>query len=813
MRAPWRFGTRVGEELMARLGKAENRVGRAFGLETLLGKVIGSAPDIAMPMALGNKVRAFYETVARKDMPLIKNIEGTGTSRQGLEVMYERDRQVMLQEGSRTAREMYMQFRQRTAKEPIPSAPLERWKTQLRYALEDIGIKNLPTEGPMITFREFVHEAGVYQRMRQAGHTRPHEIPEINQVVDFYEKTIFRPMAERGVEVGIFPKAVLKNPHWVSQQWNVAAILNDSQQFLSLLQTAFRRQNAERAQKGKPPKWKNLEQEAQDTMNNIIHSPWGITSPFFKDEEILSKYEMKRVLTLPRDMIRDFAPFLENDLEKIAFGYTRTILPRILLKETFGEVGLKEYIKGIKQEYLEMASLPNLTKEQQKEILREMEAMVDYVRATRDIFLGRYKLPDNPGGVLQRVSRGFLQINNMRYLGKVILSQLPDLAGMIREFGWTRSMHTLGSVLMNATNVIKKSEDLQRAIGISETLLHTQMFEQSGILKNFAPQSFVERMLDRASEGFGMLSLMSPWNQMIKTMLALEGSMAAHDIGRKLSLGIELSSTEKNILARFRAGGLSENQLIAAFGEMAKWGDISNGVLFPQTSKWEDKGLARSFELFLRREVDVGTTTPGMFSRPLWAHTTLGRLLGQFRSFSMTATQAILLSGLQYRDSQILHGMLMSIFLGGLVFSLRQVIDGKELPQDPRVYFSEGLDRSGILGWIMDVNNIAEIASRNTLGINPWITGHRVSDWRAMDVYNAFLGPSFGTAADMVRAIGGHLSLQPNRADIKATRRLIPYQGLLYTDWLFDALEEGWGKLWGADQREREGRRVSYGVI
>ncbi len=798
---------------MATLGKAENRVGKAFGLETLLGRGIGSAPDIAMPMALGNKVRGFWERMARKDMPLIKNIEGTGESQQGLEVEFERSRQVALQDTSRSARDWYMEFRQRTAKEPVPDGALQRWKTQMKYALEDIGIKNLPAEGPMITYKEFIHEAGIYQRLRQAGETKPHEIPEVNKVVDYYENTIFKPLAQRGVDTGIFPATVLKNPHYLTQSWNVPAILEDSRKFLDLVETVLRRQNASALRKGKDPKWKNVPQDAQDLMDTIIRAPWGMTSPFFKDEEVLSKYEMKRSFNVPKDMVKPFSDFMENDLERLAFGYMRTILPRIMLKENFGEVGLKNFIAEVRKEYNEMASLPNLTKEQRREVLKEMEVMITYIQATRDIFLGRYKLPDDPGGVIQRVSRGFLQINNMRYLGKVVFASIPDLMGLVRSYGWARTTHTIGSVIANSSDIIKKAEDLQRAIGISETLLHTQMFEQTGILKNYAPQSGVERFLDRASEAFGMLTLMSPWNQLMKTMLALEGSGAAHDLGRKLAFRKALNPTDEAILRRFRAGGINEKHLIDIYGEISHWGDPSHGVIFPQTSKWENKSLAKTFENYLRREVDVGTTTPGMFTRPLWTHTTLGRHLGQFRSFSMTATQAILLSSLQYRDRLAVNGMLMGIFLGSFTFALRQVLDGKELPQDPRVYFAEGLDRSGVFGWLMDANNMAEIVSRNTIGLNPWLTGQRVSDWRAMDIYNAFLGPSFGTGADMARAIGGHMSMKPNMADIKATRRLIPYQNLIYIDWLFDNLEEGWGKLWGAQQRAEEAKGVPYGIV
>src|SRR5574340_656009 len=55
---------------------------------------------------------------------------------------------------------------------------------------------------------------------------------------------------------------------------------------------------------------------------------------------------------------------------------------------------------------------------------------------------------------------------------------------------------------------------------------------------------------------------------------------------------------------------------------------------------------------------------------------------------------------MQYRDRLAVNGMLMGIFLGSFTFALRQVLDGKELPQDPRVYFAEGLDRSGVFGWL-----------------------------------------------------------------------------------------------------------------
>jgi len=204
----------------------------------------------------------------------------------------------------------------------------------------------------------------------------------------------------------------------------------------------------------------------------------------------------------------------------------------------------------------------------------------------------------------------------------------------------------------------------------------------------------------------------------------------------------------------------------------------------------------RTFRAAIARETDKIIVTPGIGDRPLMMSQLLGspelaQLVFQFRGFAFASAQRVAIAGLQQRDAAVLNGFLLSVGLGMLSYFIRVPLSGYEFSDDPRVWVAEGVDRSGVMGWLFDVNNIAEKATRGQVGVNALVGGPQMTRYASRNVWGAILGPTMGTGDDLFRVTGGLATGEWNEGDTRALRRLVPYQNLFYLRWLLDQAEEG----------------------
>jgi hypothetical protein len=171
----------------------------------------------------------------------------------------------------------------------------------------------------------------------------------------------------------------------------------------------------------------------------------------------------------------------------------------------------------------------------------------------------------------------------------------------------------------------------------------------------------------------------------------------------------------------------------------------------------------------------------------------MGRLVGQFRSFQFAAMQRVSIAGLQQRDYRILAGIVAMSTLGMMSYVLKSnaVFGGYELSDDPAEWIINGIDRSGVAALPFELNNMVEKASWGTVGISPLLGAAPMSRYQSRNVTGALLGPTFGLAQDALQFTGSIASGQLQQQDIRAGRRLFPFQNVFYFRWLGDSVEEG----------------------
>jgi hypothetical protein len=170
--------------------------------------------------------------------------------------------------------------------------------------------------------------------------------------------------------------------------------------------------------------------------------------------------------------------------------------------------------------------------------------------------------------------------------------------------------------------------------------------------------------------------------------------------------------------------------------------------------------------------------------------------------------QKTTISGLQQADASVLAGAALMVGLGGLV----HVIKAKQGDHDPGLpkqwgmnqetsqFFVNAVDRSGLTGWVMDINATAEKVSRGTVGLSA-LTGKPIGRYATRNITASMLGPSVGTVEDFIRVTGSAVSGEWSQTDSKIMKRLIPYNNLFTIRSIFDKTQQGLDEYFGTPER------------
>ncbi|MDJ0894853.1 MAG: hypothetical protein QNJ92_06895 [Alphaproteobacteria bacterium] len=502
-----------------------------------------------------------------------------------------------------------------------------------------------------------------------------------------------------------------------------------------------------------------------------------------------------RVFNIPDNLIEEF---LESDIEMMGRIYTRTLAPDLELIREFGDADMTTEIAAITAEYARMAranagdekTLTRLQKRKDADI-RDVSAMRDRIRGTYQ--LGRI----NPDGVISRAGRIARNLNYLRLLGGMTVSAFPDMFRAVMIHGIGRTMGDgVVPLITNLRNARLAMKEVRRAGTALDMIMDSRTMAIAEVLDDYGRYSRFERGLRGLTNNFGFVSLMAPWNSfwkgfsgMITTARLLDGAAA----WRNGQIG-------PRDLEAMAASGIDREMAERIANQFDAHGETHEGLKLANTAFWDDREAARALQAAIVRDVDRIIVTPGQ-DKPLWMSTELGSVIGQFKSFAMASVQRTMLAGLQDRNAGTYAGAMMMFGGGMAVYAFKSWDAGRELSDDPRQWMVEGLDRSGLFGWFFEANNVVERATRGTVGVTGLLGGPQLSRFAARNTAGALLGPTFGLAGDLFSVTGAAATGEVSRSDVRAARRMVPYQNLLGFRQIFDEVESGITDVFNIPQR------------
>jgi hypothetical protein len=498
--------------------------------------------------------------------------------------------------------------------------------------------------------------------------------------------------------------------------------------------------------------------------------------------------------------------WLENDIDLLMRAYVHTMAPDVELTARFGSPDMVMQFKQINEEYARMAAAtddPQIRKrlhDQKKEDFLNLGAIRDRLRGT-------YALPENPDAITVRAIRGMMTLNYMRMLGGMTISALPDVSRFIHVHG---VMGTFGDGIIpmfRSFSKYKKAGDETKWLsGALEMVTDNRAMRIADITDTFGRHTKFERGLQAAGRNFGMVSLMAPWNSVMKQLAGTVTQTRILRGAEKLFAGKPLKQKEIEYFADL---GISEGALRQIGEQFKKHGHKESNVWSANTAQW-DEGMRPAIDALrvgLRKEVDRLIITPSLGERPRFASTLWGSMLLQFKSFAISATQKMLISGLQQKDLNALNGAAIAIALGGMVHILKGELSGRPVEidwgndEDVKQFLGNAFDRSGMAGVLMEANNALEKITDGRAGLAA-LTGKPISRYASRNWVASVVGPSFGLADDAYEAVNAALGSQEWKArDTHNARQLMPYNNLFYMRSVFDNAEKGINEALGVPAR------------
>lgn len=131
--------------------------------------------------------------------------------------------------------------------------------------------------------------------------------------------------------------------------------------------------------------------------------------------------------------------------------------------------------------------------------------------------------------------------------------------------------------------------------------------------------------------------------------------------------------------------------------------------------------------------------------------------------------------------------------MGMFSYDIKMRIAGRETSDDPGVWVLEGIDRSGVTGVVMELNNTLEKISSNSLGARAVLgINEQSARFYSRSVAEGLLGPTFGSGLTSAISVSNALTStdELTDSDIRTIRRLLPMQNLFYLRKGFDELEK-----------------------
>ena len=635
--------------------------------------------------------------------------------------------------------------------------------------------------------------------------------PHIQQAADIVDRVALHPTRDDAIDVGLFDKTpeVKTAKNYLHRMWSRDKLIADYPDAVATFKQWLGKTQLEKASQAKAKKAEidaelqgkldedlqarellddaELHRLAQQIADRIIGTPdgrlpydyqIGADSKGRQAGNNLSGPFQKRAFLIPDEMVEDW---LENDIELVVGRYLHQVIPDIELTRRFGDVEMVDQIDAIRSWWSEKTDKAATPKER-KSLTKKRDADIRDVKSMRDRIRGVHNIPEDQNNLWLRMFRTARDLNYMRLLGGVTASSWPDFGRVLGAEGIMRVFGDGLRPLVRNMAAFRGSAREGKLMGIGTQALsgHSRAEILADLTDYTAGGTWIERGTRKGAQLFSKLNLINYWTDAMKQ---LHFVTAQTRIIRDLKKGI--------YDPRLSDMGISKDDALGMVAEFNRHGKTIDGVETSGHKFWENRELARIWSSALRKESDRVILMPGE-ERPLFMSTEVGKTMMQFKTFQFSAVDRILIGVMQNRDRYRMTGIISQVMMGMMTYYFKQWDADRPISTDPKVVLLEGIDRSGMLGIFMEMNNTLEKITGNRAGLRPGVgINTPASRYASRSVVDSAVGPTFGLVGDMVKIMSAFTGERDwTESDTRTLRRLAVGQNLSVFRQLIDQMED-----------------------
>lgn len=631
-------------------------------------------------------------------------------------------------------------------------------------------------KGSRTEFNELIGRAG------RRGDIDPSGNAVVSRLAADARERIFNPLLERAKKLGLLPEDVqtTTSASYVSRLWNRQRLIAREDEFRRIAGDYLRTEIAKVPATGRPDfvSKADLDGYIEDTVTGIFNNLTGRGKGDTPEWMVpATRGPLKeRTFNIQDELVEDF---LESDMELVLRHYTRKMGSEVELTQKFGRADMRDQIDAINREYDDLSKAATTEAERIK-LDGARKRDLKNIQAFRDMVRGTYRAADEDSA-WSRLTRAALTWNYIRLLGGVTISSLTDAARLIGVHGVRATMTQALPGLVSGIKAAKISRADARDLGVvAETVLQSRLASLADLQDPYRYGSAYERFLSNASNLFSKATLLSWWNDTMNTMASVMTQ------NRMMKNALDWGAAGKEERAYMAYLGIDETMAQRIAEQFRKHGVQERGIYGANQSEWDDDLAQRAWAAALAKDVGRTIIQKGVTDTPLWMKSNWGRLIMQFKSFSLASHQRVLIAGMQERPHRLAEMLVASTSVGMLIGLLKywERGDTKEadrLMKNPGLWIADGLDRTGILSLPFEVSNTAEkvgvpfgiVPAAQALANDP-DRGGQASRYASRNKLGAVMGPSAGIFEDLTTIASQLAAGDVSKSGVNAAIRQVP---------------------------------------
>ena len=364
--------------------------------------------------------------------------------------------------------------------------------------------------------------------------------------------------------------------------------------------------------------------------------------------------------------------FFENDARLLMDLYTRQMSGRIGLAKMGirSDADFEKLLDDIDTEAIQngMAADPRLQKE--KQWLRDVYNHIVGSPMSSEVY-----------GTSERVLKALRDWNFIRMMGQVGFAQAAEMGNTLGYAG----MRAMSKHMPSLREVIRMAKggqfddqfarDLINMGGLGgEMAAMHPMARHADDVAFHAGLTKAEEFLAHGRHGIAMVSGLAPITNMLRQISARSFVQKFSDYARGLD------KIKKGDWRGLAWAGIDEVNSKQVFADIKKYTKVTGKTSKVDSIDWEkwQAESPESYELFrmaiwreskrVVQEASIGETAP-------WMHSTIGKILTQFRGFMLVAHSKQMLYGIHRRDMSVAMAFLASTLFAGLSYVAQNAIN------------------------------------------------------------------------------------------------------------------------------------------